>query len=46
VTLDDMIAGNVGGIEKVHIADFLLKEVWWLKKARQNSAELLFPFNE
>ena len=28
VTLDDMIAGNVGGIEKVHIADFLLKEVW------------------
>lgn len=28
VTLDDMIAGNVGGIEKVHIADFLLKEIW------------------
>lgn len=28
VTLDEMIAGNTDGIEKVHMADFLLKEEW------------------
>ena len=28
VTLDEMIAGNTDGIEKVHLADFLLKEEW------------------
>jgi hypothetical protein len=43
VTLDDMIAGNVGGIEKVHIADFLLKEVWWLKKS-STFLPSFFPF--
>ena len=28
VTLDEMAFGNVEGIEKIHLADFLLKEEW------------------
>ena len=28
VTLDEMTFGNVEGIEKIHLADFLLKEEW------------------
>ena len=28
VSMDDMMTGNTEGVEKIHIADFLLKEEW------------------